>query len=141
MRTHNRPTPEGAWDHDVPHDLEDKASISTFQLLSRYRQALAWQPILSSKENFKMNGEQIGGTVRTFLMLVTGWVVGSGFMPAELWAQIVPALAGIAVWAWSMWSKTPANQISSTAKLSEVTKVVTTKDIAKADASTKVTAS
>jgi hypothetical protein len=139
--TANRPSPEGAWDHDVPHNLEDTSSISTHKLLSRYRQALAWQPILSSKENYKMNGEQIAGTIRMIGSLLTGWVVGSGVMPPELWAQIIPVLAGIAVWGWGMWSKTTANQISSTAKLSEVKKVVTTSDIATADASSKVTAS
>jgi hypothetical protein len=141
MRTVNRPTPEGAWDHDVPYNLEDTACISTNQLPARSRQTLAWESILSPKENFKMNGEQIGGTIRTFLMLLTGWVVGSGVMPAELWSQIIPVVAGIGVWAWSMWSKTPTNQISSTAKLDEVKKVVTTSAIAQADSNSKVTAS
>jgi hypothetical protein len=139
--TINRPSPEGAWDHEIPSDLEDQASISSRLLPPHAHYILAGKPILSSKENFKMNGEQIGGTVRTFLTLLTGWVVGSGVMPAELWAQIVPVAAGLAVWAWSMWAKTATSQISSTAKLSEVTKVVTTKDIAKADPNSKVTAS
>jgi hypothetical protein len=141
MRTSNRPSPEGSWDHEVPHDLEDKASISSRLLLAHAHSTLAGKPIFSSKENFKMNGEQIGGTVRTFLTLLTGWVVGSGVMPPELWTQIIPVAAGLAVWGWSMWAKTTTNQISSTAKLSEVKKVVTTSDIAKADPNSKVTAS
>jgi hypothetical protein len=141
--TTNRPSPEGAWDHDLPSNLEDQASISTYQLLTHANYTLAGKPLFSSKENYTamMNGEQIGGTIRTLGALLTGWIVGSGLMPAELWAQVVPVVAGLAVWGWSMWSKTTANQISSTAKLDDVKKVVTTSAIAKADQSTKVTAS
>jgi hypothetical protein len=29
MRTINRPSPEGAWDHDIPHHLEDTPASST----------------------------------------------------------------------------------------------------------------
>jgi hypothetical protein len=88
-----------------------------------------------------MNEQMIGSTVRSLLMLATGWVVGGGLLPADLWGQMVPVVAGLVVWFWGVWNKKADNQISATAKLDEVKKVVTTADIAKADSNVKVTAS
>lgn len=98
----SRLPPEGAWDYEG--DLEDTASIQDNVVAAEPTPSLARQLLFHTKENCQMNGEQIAGTIRTVGAMLTGWIVGAGIMPAELWAQVVPVAAGLAVWGWSLWS-------------------------------------
>jgi hypothetical protein len=91
--------------------IENKLNQSTFRDVEMKSQppdpSVFGDYELLTEERRAMNGDQISGTIRTLGALLTGWVVGSGAMPPELWAQVVPVVAGLAVWGWSMWSKKP----------------------------------
>jgi hypothetical protein len=52
--TTNRPTPEGAWDHDLPVHLEDKASTSTYVVSTKPTPLLALGLLHHTKENLEM---------------------------------------------------------------------------------------
>jgi hypothetical protein len=54
MTTTNRPTPEGAWDHDIPVHLEDKASTSTNANPTKPTPLLALGLLHHTKENLEM---------------------------------------------------------------------------------------
>lgn len=71
-----------------------------------------------------MNEQMIGSTIRTLLGLATGWIVGTGMLPPELWAQIVPVIVAVGVWGWGVYNKKQENQIEAVAKMNDVKKVV-----------------
>jgi hypothetical protein len=52
--TTNRPTPEGAWDHEIPYHLEDKDSISTNDFTTKPSPLLALGLLHHTKENLEM---------------------------------------------------------------------------------------
>jgi hypothetical protein len=59
--TTNRPTPEGAWDHEVPVHLEDTASISPDDALAQPAPLLAVGLLHYTKENVQMLDGQLKG--------------------------------------------------------------------------------
>jgi hypothetical protein len=54
MRTINRPSPEGAWDHEVPHHLEDKSTTSPNAYTTKPTTLLALGLLHHTKENVQM---------------------------------------------------------------------------------------
>jgi hypothetical protein len=54
MRTINRPTPEGAWDHDIPHNLEDTPASSTDANPTKPTPLLALGILYNPSENIQM---------------------------------------------------------------------------------------
>jgi hypothetical protein len=94
MRTHNRPSPEGSWDHDKPeglaYNLEDQASISTRKLLPHAHHTLAGNTFYLTKENTKM----MQGW-RTLLVAMAVAVVGAAQVNGAAWTEVLgPTNAG-----------------------------------------------
>jgi hypothetical protein len=54
MRTINRPSPEGAWDHEIPHHLEDTTAVSTDDFTSKPTPLLALGLLHHTKEKLEM---------------------------------------------------------------------------------------
>jgi hypothetical protein len=54
MRTINRPTPEGAWDHDISYNLEDTAAVQTDDFTTKPAPLLALGLLHHTKENLEM---------------------------------------------------------------------------------------
>jgi hypothetical protein len=54
MRTINRPTPEGAWDHEVSYHLEDTATVSADDFTTNTTPLLAVGLLHHTKENLEM---------------------------------------------------------------------------------------
>jgi hypothetical protein len=54
MRTINRPTPEGAWDHEIPVHLADSPNISTDDFTTKPTPLLALGLLHHTKENLQM---------------------------------------------------------------------------------------
>jgi hypothetical protein len=54
MRTINRPTPEGAWDHEVPYNLEDTTAVSAYDFTAKPAPLLAVGLLHHTKENLEM---------------------------------------------------------------------------------------
>jgi hypothetical protein len=52
--TTNRPAPEGSWDHDLPHNMEDTASASTDADFTKPTPLLAMGLLHHTKENLEM---------------------------------------------------------------------------------------
>jgi protein-S-isoprenylcysteine O-methyltransferase Ste14 len=52
--TTNRPTPEGAWDHDLPYILEDKTAVETNVVPAKPTPLLAVAILHRTKENIQM---------------------------------------------------------------------------------------
>jgi hypothetical protein len=52
--TTNRPTPEGAWDHDIPCNMEDTFSTSTYADPAKPTPLLALGLLHNTKENLEM---------------------------------------------------------------------------------------
>jgi hypothetical protein len=52
--TTNRPTPEGAWDHDIPYHLEDKTSTSTYADFAKPAPLLALGLLHNQEKDFQM---------------------------------------------------------------------------------------
>jgi hypothetical protein len=90
MRTSNRPTPEGAWDHEVPHNLEDQASISTRLLPPHAYHLLVGESLYLKKENIQM----LKGW-KTLLVAMGIAMVGAAQANGAAWAEVLgPANAG-----------------------------------------------
>jgi hypothetical protein len=90
MRTSNRPSPEGSWDHEVPGDLEDQASISSRQLPTHAHHALAGNTLHLKKENTKM----MQGW-RTLLVAMGIALVGAAQANGAAWTEVLgPTNAG-----------------------------------------------
>jgi hypothetical protein len=81
--TTNRPTPEGAWDHDIPVHLEDKASTSTYVVSTKPTPLLAMGLLHHTKENLEM----LKGW-RTVAVAVG--VAAVGALQTVGWADLVP---------------------------------------------------
>jgi hypothetical protein len=82
--TINRPTPEGAWDHDLPCVLEDTSIGSTNANPAMPAPLLAWQPIFQTKENLEMLKGWRTVAVSTAIAAV-------GALQTAGWADLVPA--------------------------------------------------
>jgi hypothetical protein len=52
--TINRPSPEGSWDHDIPHNLEDTRTASTYADPAKPTPLLALGLLHHTKENLEM---------------------------------------------------------------------------------------
>jgi hypothetical protein len=52
--TTNRPTPEGAWDHEVPHHLEDTPSTSTYAYTAKPAPLLALGLLHNQEKDVQM---------------------------------------------------------------------------------------
>jgi hypothetical protein len=52
--TTNRPTPEGAWDHDLPCHMEDTLTTSTYVVPAKPSPLLAVGLLHHTKENIQM---------------------------------------------------------------------------------------
>ena len=52
-----------------------------------------------------MNGEQIGGIVRTVLAAAGGYFAAKGYLDAATWQTIAGAVATVIVAVWSVKSK------------------------------------
>jgi hypothetical protein len=52
--TTNRPTPEGAWDHDISYHLEDTPAVSTNDFTTKPSPLLALGLLHHTKENLEM---------------------------------------------------------------------------------------
>jgi hypothetical protein len=90
LMTTNRPSPEGSWDHEVPGDLEDKASVSTHKLPPHARYTLAGNTFYLTKENTKM----MQGW-RTLLVAMAVAVVGAAQVNGAAWTEVLgPTNAG-----------------------------------------------
>jgi hypothetical protein len=90
MRTSNRPSPEGSWDHEVPGDLEDQASVSTRQLPPHAHHTLAGNTLHLKKENVQM----MQGW-RTLLVAMAVAVVGAAQANGAAWTEVLgPSNAG-----------------------------------------------
>jgi hypothetical protein len=94
MRTHNRPSPEGSWDHDKPeglaYNLEDQASISTRKLLPHAYHTLAGSTLHLKKENVQM----MQGW-RTLLVAMAIAAVGAAQANGAAWTEVLgPSNAG-----------------------------------------------
>lgn len=61
-----------------------------------------------------MNADQIGGLVRTLIAFAGGIAVGKGWGDAALWDIVGGAVAGIAAWVWSHYSKTATTATTAT---------------------------
>jgi hypothetical protein len=82
--THNRPSPEGSWDHDVLLNLEDKTVTSTHAHLAKPTPLLAVGLLHHTKENLEM----LKGW-RTVAAAVA--VAAVGALQTAGWADLVPA--------------------------------------------------
>jgi hypothetical protein len=54
MRTINRPSPEGAWDHDLPHHVEDTAAVSTDDFTTKPTALLALGLLHNQEKDVQM---------------------------------------------------------------------------------------
>jgi hypothetical protein len=54
MRTINRPTPEGAWDHEIPYNIQDTAATSPNDFTTKPTPLLAMGLLHHTKENLEM---------------------------------------------------------------------------------------
>jgi hypothetical protein len=100
MRTINRPTPEGAWDHEVPVHLEDKAFISPDDALAVPTPLLAVGLLHNTKENLEMlkGWRTIGVAVG---IAVVGALQTSGLADMIPPAYVGPAMMALGfVMAW-----------------------------------------
>jgi hypothetical protein len=90
MRTSNRPTPEGAWDHDIPCNLEDTLATSTDATLAKPTPLLALGLLHHPKENIQM----MQGW-RTLLVAMAVAVVGAAQANGAAWTEVLgPSNAG-----------------------------------------------
>jgi cytochrome c biogenesis protein CcdA len=88
--TTNRPSPEGAWDYEIPCNLEDQASISTSKLPPHAYHALAGNTLHLKKENIQM----LKGW-KTLLVAMGIAMVGAAQANGAAWAEVLgPANAG-----------------------------------------------
>jgi Na+/phosphate symporter len=51
-----------------------------------------------------MNGDQLGGIIRTIGAAAAGYVAAGGVVDANTWTNIVGAVATLAVAAWSIYT-------------------------------------
>jgi hypothetical protein len=82
--TTNRPTPEGAWDHEEPVHLEDKASFSTDDELALPRPSQDMGFLYHTKEDVQMLKGWRTVAVATAIAAV-------GALQTAGWADLVPA--------------------------------------------------
>jgi hypothetical protein len=88
--TTNRPTPEGAWDHDIPCNLEDTASVSTNATLAKPTPLLAVGLLHHTKENIQM----MKGW-KTLLVAMGIALVGAAQANGAAWTEVLgPTNAG-----------------------------------------------
>jgi hypothetical protein len=81
--TTNRPTPEGAWDHEVSYHLEDTPAVSTDDFTAKPSPLLAVGLLHHTKENLEM----LKGW-RTVAVAVG--VAAVGALQTVGWADLVP---------------------------------------------------
>jgi hypothetical protein len=88
--TINRPTPEGAWDHDIPCNLEDTLAASSNAALAKPTPLLAVGLLHHSKENIQMmNGW------KTLLVAMGIALVGAAQANGAAWTEVLgPSNAG-----------------------------------------------
>jgi hypothetical protein len=90
MRTANRPTPEGAWDHEIPYNVEDTLTAPPNAIPAQSAALLALGLLHYTKENYKM----MQGW-RTLLVAMGIAVVGAAQANGAAWAEVLgPANAG-----------------------------------------------
>jgi hypothetical protein len=90
MGTTNRPTPEGAWDHEIPYNVEDTPTTSPNAYIAQPTPILALGLLHYTKENYQM----MQGW-RTLLVAMGIAVVGAAQANGAAWAEVLgPANAG-----------------------------------------------
>jgi hypothetical protein len=88
--TTNRPTPEGAWDHEIPLHLEDTPRTSTDAALAKPTPILVVGLLHHTKENYQM----MQGW-RTLLVAMGIAVVGAAQANGAAWTEVLgPSNAG-----------------------------------------------
>jgi hypothetical protein len=86
-----------------------------------------------------MNQEQIMGTLRILISTVLSYAVGKGWLSSSQVADLTAAIVTISAVIWSFTSHSQHAQIANVAAMPEVKNITTTKAIAEAIPSTKVT--
>jgi hypothetical protein len=95
MRTANRPTPEGAWDHEVSYNLEDTPTTSPNAYIAKPTPLLALGLLHHTKENYQM----IKGW-RTLLVAMAVAAVGAAQANGATWTEVLgPTNGGYVVMA------------------------------------------
>jgi hypothetical protein len=90
MRTDNRPTPEGAWDQDIPCNVEDSPHTSSYAVPAKPTPLLALGLLHYTKENYQM----MQGW-RTLLVAMGIAVVGAAQANGAAWTEVLgPSNAG-----------------------------------------------
>jgi len=87
-----------------------------------------------------MNNDQIGGVIRSFLALFSGWALSHGFTQDQ-WVAISGGVIAAITFAWSLYSNSNRQLIISTAESPTVaTVVVRNPELARSIPSNKVIA-
>lgn len=63
-----------------------------------------------------MTLDQVGGLVRALLAWVGGYLVGKGYVGADVWQQVIAASPAIVAAAWSIANKAKAQSAAGTVK-------------------------
>jgi hypothetical protein len=93
--TTNRPTPEGAWDHEVPYNLEGTPTASPNAYIAKPTPLLAVGILHHTKENYQM----IKGW-RTLLVAMAVAAVGAAQANGATWTEVLgPTNGGYVVMA------------------------------------------
>jgi hypothetical protein len=88
--TTNRPTPEGAWDHEVQYNLEDTPNTSPYAVPTKPTPLLALGLLHYTKENYQM----MQGW-RTLLVAMGIAAVGAAQANGAAWTEVLgPSNAG-----------------------------------------------
>jgi hypothetical protein len=83
MRTINRPTPEGAWDHDLPYIVEDQTAVASNAIPAKPIPILAMALLYNSEKDIQM----LKGW-KTVIVAVG--VAAVGALQTVGWADLVP---------------------------------------------------
>ena len=85
-----------------------------------------------------MNQEQLLSIFRQVLLVAGGGLVTKGYVDQGTLATVVGAVLALGTSAWGIWTRRPAGLVASAAAQSQVSKIITTPNLASSVTSSKV---